>query len=354
MRYVQETALNFTNPAVKTPTIVDMGTHIELLKVQPLKRIPAGFYNPLYSVYTESTSLAKAELFQDSIIEDDVDREFIRQLKVLMDAGEEDETDDSDSSDQNYGQFDRGYFNMEKYNTGIAQAHHSIEVFLKNRNLFKQKDLGYRHSVLLIGEDGIGKTRFFNHMAAKMVTDHDAIALIIDESTTLNEFSDKGISELVTMTPGRLKVFLIPNLNHFTENGRWGESLYPVFRHPALRDDVLFLMATHNPNNVPADLIRNQSTVEIIADCSAKHYADDFKKAWYEHLLGESMPKEWESHPFYSMPLTATVLKELYAVTRFHSVDIDKAWEYIEQKRTLIEERFIDNDEVLKRQFSGR
>jgi hypothetical protein len=354
MRYVQEKALNFTNPAVKSPMIVDMGSHIELLKVQPLKRIPSGFYNPLYSVYTESTSLAKAELFQDSIIEDDDDKDFIRELKMLMEANEYDEIDDSDSSDNNYGKFDRGYLNMEKYNTGIAQAHHSIEVFLKNRNLFKRKDLGYRHSVLLIGEDGIGKTRFFNHMAAKMVVDHDAIVLIIDESTTLKEFSDKGISELVAVTPGRLKVFLIPSLNHFTNHNRWGADLYPVFRHPALRDDVLFLMATNNPNDVPADLIRNQSTVEMIADCSAKHYADDFKKAWYKHLLGETMPKEWETHPFYSMPLTATVLKELYAVTRFHNFDIDKAWEYIEQKRKLIEERFIDQDEVLKRQFSGR
>lgn len=353
MRIAEEQLYRLTNPNVETPAILDFGNQLELLKTIPLDRIPAGFYHPYYNDETEAVTLKKAELYQDSIEGND-DSLFMRHLELLLGSKESKEADKTRKEAVKFGQFDRGYFEMEKYNTGFGQVHASIDLFLESRDNYMQKDFGYRHSVFVFGEKGIGKTRFINHMAAQMVINQDAIVLILEDTREINGMARNGFTEFLKVTKNRLKVILIPDMYPLTSYSGDAGSINAIFSHPGLRDDVIFLIAAAETQDIPAYFFVNHSTLDVIVDCGVENYTKDFKKAWYTHLMGEEMPESWQTLPFYDTQMTAAMLKELYAITRFHKIDISDAWEIIQNRRKLIDERFLSQEENIRRQLEGK
>jgi len=330
-------------------TVLNYDTHIEFPPAKAYPEVPAGLYYPAIDRSTNRFILMKVNPNRAKARNvNTTDDDFMRELQSLL---EEDDVEVNPSDhrhqleDQDNSYLDHGYFNMEDYHSGLADVENTLTKFLKSASFYRRQNLGYKRSVLLYGEPGTGKSRYIDNFSRRLIHEHNAIVFRIESSGELETILEKGLMMINRVMRGRLKVFVIEELATLVRRGNHTE-LLNFLDNPLLREDVIFLMTTNTPEMVPENIVDRPSRVDILAQVNSSGLRDGFIDAWYEHLMGESMPAEWRALPFYTEKLSPAYLKELFISMKINCVSVDDSWKAIKDRRKLIRQQFQQSEAI--------
>jgi SpoVK/Ycf46/Vps4 family AAA+-type ATPase len=357
--HISEKACYDQGPATFVPAkaqhsdkiVLDYDGHLEFPSARAYNEVPAGIYYPAKDnngrFVLQKMSPARRE---------DLDLEehegFLRELRDLL---EEDEVESGTSyrsnemhlSVQNNATdfLDHGYFPMEQYHVGLEKVEKSITAFLSSKEMYKTNRLGYKRSVLLYGDPGTGKSRYIDNLSRRLIREKDAIVIRIETGNELMNVLSKGLLLINKVMRNRLKVFVIEELATLIRGGGYTEVLN-LLDNALLRDDVIFLMTTNNPENIPSNIVDRPSRVDLLTPVNCDKMRDGFIEAWYKHLLNEDMPTQWKSLPFYTQKLSPAYLKELFISMKLNGVDIKRSWQDIEERRRLVKAAFRETGSI--------
>ncbi|MCH8569457.1 MAG: AAA family ATPase [Balneolales bacterium] len=334
---------------------VDHGTHMSFPKTIAHQEFPAGIYYP-ESIRGESFILKRVNPQQN------VQNSQIRQLadtsgehsgidggtlsgkmlKELEDALSQ-STDSSERVNplhrlQQNSFLDEGYFPMHEWNSGLRKAHKSIKAFLENREFYEKNSLDYRRGVLLFGTPGTGKSRYIDYISKQVIDEYNAIVIRIDSGNALSDVVDWGIIPLDAYLGNRLKVFIIEELSQLTNRGSITE-LLNFLDNAIMRNDVLFLITTNRPQDVPDPLIDRPSRIDTLVEVNNENDAG-FIEAWYNHITGKVLPETAKEQEWYKAGLSPAYFKELFLISVMESISIEKSWEALSERKLLIHNNF--------------
>lgn len=325
--------------------VIDYESHIEFPSARAMEEVPAGVYYPNFNRQNNQFLLLKASplTMANELADTPVKNEAIEDmLRFHLDYTDDYRENVAGRTDY----LDRGYFDMVRYHNDLGHVQESIDAFLSNRELYKKHDLGYKRSVLLFGDPGTGKSRYIDHTGHQLIKTHDAIVLRIESPTELDAVLNHGMMTIHRVLKNRLKVFIIEELATLSNRGSTYTELLNFLDHPLLREDVLMLMTTNNPEIIPDNIIDRPSRVDVLARINSEGLKKGFVEAWYKHLMREDMPEEWKYMPFYTMKMSPAYLKELFISMRLHNQSIEEAWEAIQKRRDLIRNNFRETNRV--------
>jgi len=329
-------------------TVLNYDTHIEFPPAKAYPEVPAGIYYPSVDRSSNRFILMKVNpnrIKNSSTVDTSAD-DFMRELAELL---EDDyvEVNPADYThkleDQDTGFLDNGYFDMENYHSGLATVESSMNRFLQNTDFYRKQKLGYKRSALLFGEPGTGKSRYIDNLSRRLIHEHNAIVFRIESSNELQLMLEKGMVVINRVMAGRLKVFVIEELATLVRRGNHTEILN-FLDNSLLREDVVFLMTTNTPELIPENIVDRPSRVDILAEVNCSGFREGFTEAWYEHLMGETMPEEWKKLPFYREKLSPAYMKELFVSMKINGVSVEESWSAIQSRRRLIKNQFQKAD----------
>ena len=237
-----------------------------------------------------------------------------------------------------------GYFPLEKYNPGLKRVSEAISEFLQNRRIFVENRLGYRRSVLLFGEPGTGKSRFIDNLCKQLIQMHKAVVIRIDSRFQLELVVDKGLVLLETHLADRLKIFIIEELAEMSSY-RGNSSLLNFLDNAILRNNVIYLMTTNNPDRVPKNLTDRPSRIDVLEEAGRENLPG-FQEAWYKHVTGQELPESEKHHAWYSAKMTPAYLKELFLLSRMKGIQPHEAYGYLEHRIKLVKNNFAEKREL--------
>lgn len=214
------------------------------------------------------------------------------------------------------------YFPMEVYHAGLQKVDVGIDLFLSSRDFYIRHQLGYKRAVLLYGAPGTGKSRYIVHKCEQLIQKHQAIVIRIEGYQELRTLLHRGLFHLRDMMKDRLKVIVIEELATLVKYNDHTE-LLNLLDHIFLQDDMLFLMTTNTPEDIPENIVDRPSRVDILEEINTDGLLEGFIEAWHQFLLGEIMNKSWKSMEFYSKNLSPAYLKELFISTRINKTNVE-------------------------------
>lgn len=325
--------------AGKDSIVLVYDTHIAFPTAKSSAEVPAGIYYPAVEQATDQFILTR---FSPSLIGENSNdfRDMLRELTQDISGLNPFELNRNIHTHE-----DEGYFLMEKYHAGLKKIEESFQSFLKSRDFFKKNRLGYKRSALLYGSPGTGKSRYIENLAQRFIRDHNAVVIRLESSHDLSVLLQKGIYYINEKMAGRLKIIVIEELATMVMRDNHTE-LLNLLDHSQLRDDVIFLMTTNNPENIPENIVDRPSRVDILEEIGVNGFSEDFVEAWYEHLIDEPMPVHWKEMPFYREKLSPAYLKELFISMRVNNTDIDTSWAEIEKRRKSIKAQFKSSTDI--------
>lgn len=231
------------------------------------------------------------------------------------------------------------YFPMEVYHAGLQKVDVGIDLFLSSRDFYIRHQLGYKRAVLLYGAPGTGKSRYIVHKCEQLIQKHQAIVIRIEGYQELRTLLHRGLFHLRDMMKDRLKVIVIEELATLVKYNDHTE-LLNLLDHIFLQDDMLFLMTTNTPEDIPENIVDRPSRVDILEEINTDGLLEGFIEAWHQFLLGEIMNKSWKYLEFYSKNLSPAYLKELFISTRINNTNVEATWKDIERRRNKVKTRF--------------
>lgn len=331
------------NNSRKDSIVLLFDTHIAFPKAEAHHEVPAGVYYPAILHDTEEFILTKFSPRSHG----DLDMELTEMLVELSSelTGIDPEEAYSKASEGRSDYVERGYFRMEEYHTGLMKIEKNFESFLNSKEFYKEHNLGYKRSALLYGAPGTGKSRYIENLSLRLIHQQNAIVIRIESSHDLAVLLQKGIYYINNKMQDRLKVIIIEELATLVMRDNHTE-LLNLLDHTHLRDDIIFLMTTNNPERIPENIVDRPSRVDILEEIGVEGYTDEFIEAWYEHLMNEPMPSEWKHLQFYKNNLSPAYLKELFISMKVNKMKIEESWNEIERRRKKIRSRFKQETEI--------
>jgi hypothetical protein len=331
----------------KNSTVLVYDTHIEFPAAKLENEVPAGLYYPAVDRKTDQFILARFN---------PADRNGpVSDLELLMS-----ELDDSlsnvDISDYSScdtyvwkekwaEMIETKYFPMEDYHSGLRRVNAGIDAFLLSRDFYQQNRLGYKRGVLVYGAPGTGKSRYIDNKCNQLIHDHKAIVMRIEGYSELKILLSRGLHYVRQKMTNRLKVIVIEELATLVQRDDYTE-LLNLLDHMSLQEDILFLMTTNTPENIPENIVDRPSRVDILEEIGADGYTDGFTEAWYEFLMGEEMDESWKSMSFYGKKLNPAYLKELFISAKVNRTSIETSWKTIEDRRRRIKSNFKKSETI--------
>lgn len=321
---------------MNTPVLL-YPTHVEFLNTTLANDIPAGAYYPSIESRTEKFILTRFN--PDTLIGPS------NHIQNLFN-----ELDNSlPTVDVSYCQFenkqlsngsiDSRYFPMEEYHNELGKIDNAIESFLASRNFYKRNQLEYKRSILLYGAPGTGKSRYIEHKCVQLIQKHNAVVLRIENYEALRILLDKGLFYIRDHIKDRLKVIVIEELATLVHRNDHTE-LLNLLDHVSLKEDLLFLMTTNSPEDIPENIVDRPSRVDMIEEIGTDGLKANFKEKWFNFLTGEDIPDTWKRMNFFKQSLSPAYLKELFIATKINNMSIELSWKEIQQRRRKVKERF--------------
>lgn len=233
---------------------------------------------------------------------------------------------------------DQHYFPMEYYVKPFRELHSNIYTFLNAREFYLSKRLDYKRAVLMYGDHGVGKTRFLANLSDQLIAERNAIVIRIETRKHLECFI-AGIPAISDFCRGRLKVVVIEELAELMRSTKVDSEILNTLDSTLLKDDILFLITTNYPKQIPDNIIDRPSRIDDTVGVFDHDFDAEFIQAWYTHLTGETIPEADIMSGFLDKvegKLSPVYLKELFlrAHTREQSLE-DTYNELVERRAEL-------------------
>lgn len=320
--------------------IYDIGTGYTFPPKPVSVQIPPGTYH-INSTRDHDFILSKVTPSNIDLDEDDLH-------DLLLALGEEpaerQRLRNSDIQDyvreENYGFLDKGYFPMHQYNEGLSKVHEEIIRFLNNKSFYEKANLGFKRSILLYGSHGVGKSKYLDWLSKQLIKELDAIVIRINSGEEIDRLNEKGVITLNRVVKDRLIVFLIEELSNIASYRSSTLSLLNVLDNPLLRENVLFLSTTNNPDRIPVNIIDRHQRIDTLVEITPKKNKADFADAFYEFIYQEEFPEKYKESEWYKKDLTPATMKELFIYAQMNAVDLDEAFKLIKERERLIRNDF--------------
>ncbi|MFP8488489.1 AAA family ATPase [Gracilimonas sp. Q87] len=308
-------------------------------------QIPAGTYQVGYTrdhdfILSKTSKVNRID--SNESIED-----LLMELNGFIDEKEVDKNQFKNvAHEKSYGFMGRGYFPLHEYNSSLNSVYEELILFLNNKEFYQKSELGFKRSVLLYGDTGVGKSRFLDWFSKSMIKELDAIVIRLNNSDDIDRLNSHGLNTLNRVAKNRLIIFLIEELSSLVGYRQSHLGLLNLLDNPILRDNVLFLSTTNNPEKIPANIIARQQRLDVLAEVNPKDNSDDFVDAFYEFVFQEEFPPKYKTSEWYEKPLTPAALKELFIYAQMHQVDLDASYQKIKERERLVKDNFDSRDPV--------
>ena len=351
----------------RKPWILDHGNLYSFPQLPLLEKMPAGLYQPATTRNGEFMLRRVSPVNQAMRISNqDVDtaankssmninpqeqeelNDFIAELEAaLQDDGE---TVANTSTIYHYfGQeleyLSDGYFQLEKYNTGLKHISNDIERFLTQRDFYKKNHLNYKRNLLLYGAPGTGKSRFIDNLSRKLINSHDAVVIRMDSTSDLNDIMS-GLPELEFFLEGQLKIIIIEEIAELVGSRKHASDLLNLLDNQILRNNIMFFMTTNFPERVPDSIINRPSRVDCLVNIDNTSNQDGFIEAWYQHITGSELDAKYKNSEWYMKKLSPAYLKELFVFAQLHGIDLDESWKEIQRRLEEIDKNFESTSSI--------
>lgn len=336
---------------------VDYGTFISFPQARAYLDFPAGVYYPIIERDTGVLALKRIDFLGERAAHGSVqtefkerfggseDDKFLAELAAVLNEEPEFKRHHSQFKSsrkikriENNLHLEEGYFPMHEWNPGLKRTHQSITNFLANEELYVENNLGYKRSVLLYGEPGTGKSRYIDYISKKMIEEHDAVIIRLDQLQNINHVIEKGLIQLEAFLGDRLKVFVIEEFAAIINNSSRSD-LLTFLDNNIIRNNVMFLMTSNQPERIPMPFIDRPSRVDVLEEVNANN-DDGFIHAWYKHITGEELGVDAAGEEWYNESLSPAYLKELFLQSKLESITLTEAWEKLKSRRQTIQNRF--------------
>lgn len=316
--------------------VLSHGGFITFPKAKVLSKVPAGVYYPTVNSNDDSFILTQispellgiTDRMDDMILSDlgianRIDPRRIKEAtEEAMDPEEE-----------------HAYFPMEEYHRGLKQAEANIQSFLGAREFYKEQKLGYKRSVLFYGEPGTGKSRYIDNLSSRLIRDYDAVVMRIGGPHELSAVLESGVPVLNKVLKGRMKVFIIEELVTILERN-FKTELLNLLDHPYLRDDVMFLLTTNNPEQLPGNIVDRPSRVDLLVEVDSEGLSSEFTAAWYEFLMGTEISPEAKDQLNDLNDLSPAYLKELFVSARVTGQSLENTMIDLRERKKRVKHQF--------------
>lgn len=329
--------------SISTNTVaLSHGGFITFPKATVLSEVPAGVYYPGVDSRDQSFMLSKVnpELLgltdhvSDLILDD-----------LSLNTGVDTSRIQADDVFENEEPADAGYFPMEKYHAGLADAERNVQAFLAARSFYKERKLGYKRSLLFYGAPGTGKSRYIDNLGNRLIRGYDAVILRVESPHELTALLNHGIPVLKKVLHNRMKVIIIEELVSLIDRN-YSTEILNLLDHPFLKDDLLFLITTNNPENVPQNIVDRPSRVDLLVEVNTNGLQPGFVPAWYEFLMGVPIPHEITTRLKSTSELSPAYLKELFVSSHVCSRSVEQSLDEIKGRRKKLKAAFKPGKEI--------
>ncbi|MCH8558057.1 MAG: AAA family ATPase [Balneolia bacterium] len=316
--------------------VLSHGGFITFPKAKVLSEVPVGVYYPTINSNDDSFILTQispdliggSDRFDDLLMDDLDFGARMRPERIEAAARENVDREENDA-----------YFPMEHYHEGIGMADANIRSFLDSKEFYKEQKLGYKRSVLFYGEPGTGKSRYIDQLGTTLISNYDAVVMRIGGPHELSAILKAGIPVLNKVLKGRLKVFIIEELVTLLERD-FKTELLNLLDHPYLRDDVMFLMTTNNPEQLPSNIVDRPSRVDLLVEVNSKGLNKEFIAAWYKFLMGQNMPEDAMNEMSQLDDLSPAYLKELFVSSRVTGQSLQDSMIELRDRKSRVKSQF--------------
>lgn len=321
--------------------IYDIGSGYAFPPKPVFKELPPGTYHIDYN-RESGFMLSKVAKSSNNLPTDEDMLDLFYALGEDTDEVRRERTEETQAyiHEQNYGFMEKGYFPLHKFNSGLKKVHDGIIKFLNNKEFYDRAELGYKRSILLYGKHGTGKSRYLDWISKNLIKELDAIVIRVNSGDDVERLNDSGILTLNRVIKDRLIVFLIEELSSIVSYRNAHISLLHFLDNPILRDNVLVLTTTNNPEKIPLNIIDRHQRLDMLVEISAERNDPDFPEAFYEFVFQEPMPAKYKASQWYSKELSPATMKELFLYSQMNQVDLDEAYHLIKQREELIRNDF--------------
>lgn len=320
---------------------IDMGSAFAFPENRIITDLPAGVYYPSYSRNYDFL-LSKASVkHNESVANYDT---MFDELETILGEGISDPENqykiEQAIQNRKHQYLGDGYFPLHNFNVALSEAHKGIIKFLNNKAFYKKSDLGFKRSVLLYGPTGSGKSRYLDWLSKELITELNAIVIRINSVGELGRLNEFGLLTINRMLNNRLIIILIEELSALVSSRNGHLSLLNTLDSPLLRENVLFLATTNNPENIPTNIIARHQRLDELAEISPESNSKGFTEAFYHFVFNEPMERKYKASEWFSKQLTPASLKELFVYSKLNNVDLDESYNRIKEREQKIRDNF--------------
>lgn len=327
--------------------------------------LPAGVYHPSYNangafILEESAGFPDDPPSPsdenttpfDQIVKHDED--FFRTQPPSWEEKEIVETSDEDSDEQTAGDvktdeieadwMNDGYFPLEQYNEGLCDADSNINKFITSKGYYEENGIDYRRSLLFYGPPGTGKSQYVSNKSLELVRKLNAVVIRLETHADVEVFAEDGVREIAQGIPDRFKVVVFEELSEITKHDQIKQFVVNVLDSSQLRENVLFMATTNNPEKLPQNFIDRPGRLDFLHRVNQTENDHNYVSEFYEHLIGEEYPIEDEQWTRkIARELTPAYIKGLFITAKERNEDLKTTYKQIEKRRNLVKNNFRES-----------
>jgi SpoVK/Ycf46/Vps4 family AAA+-type ATPase len=237
-----------------------------------------------------------------------------------------------------------GYFPLERYNKGLQEAESNINKFITSKKYYEENAIDYRRSLLFFGPPGTGKSQYVSNKSLDLVKKLNAVVIRLETHAQVEIFAEDGMREVAQGLPGRFKVIVFEELSEVVKHDQIKQYVVNVLDSSQLRDNVLFMATTNNPEKLPENFVDRPGRLDFLHGVYGKDNDAAYIPLFYEHLIGEEYPiddPEWTEK--IAAELTPAYVKGLFITAKERNEGLKTTYERIKKRRQLVQNNFKES-----------